>query len=236
MKTNATATPRFPPKLTLIIGNKNYSSWSLRPWLAMAARGVPFAEVLVPLGHPNTRQQVLQYSPTGLVPVLKFGSLVVWESLSIIEYVNDKHPEARLWPQDPEVRAIARSLASEVHAGFRALRTHLPMNLKRQAPRDMSSACEADVMRFAGYVRQMRLEYAGNGAFLFGEFGAVDAMFAPICTRLRSYAVPLDRMTHEYVEAIYRLPAFQKWYQAALAEPWKMDEVDNIDKTRANSR
>lgn len=236
MKTNATVPPRFPPKLTLIIGNKNYSSWSLRPWLAMAARGVPFAEVLVPLGHANTKQQLLQYSPTGLVPALKYGNLVVWESMSIIEYVNEKHPEAKFWPEDDEVRSIARSLANEVHSGYHALRMHLPMNLKRKAPRRLTAASEAEVMRFSNYVRQMRMEHGGGGQFLFGEFGAVDAMFAPICTRLRSYEISVDRTTHEYIDAIYKLPAFQKWYQAAVAEPWKMDDVDNIDKARTSAR
>lgn len=234
MKTNATVPPRFPPKLTLIIGNKNYSSWSLRPWLAMAAKGVPFAEILVPLGHANTKQQLQQYSPTGLVPALKYGNLVLWESLSIIEFAAEKHPEAKLWPEDLEVRAIARSLALEMHAGFHALRQHLPMNLKRQSSRRLSSAAEAEVMRFAGYVRQLRLEYGAGGPFLFGEFCAADAMFAPLCTRLRSYEISVDRTTHDYIEAIYRLPAFQKWYQAAVAEPWKMDDVDNIDKIRSS--
>lgn len=233
MKTNATVPPRFPPKLTLIIGNKNYSSWSLRPWLAMAAKGVPFAEILVPLGHANTKQQLQQYSPTGLVPALKYGNLVLWESLSIIEFANEKHPEAKLWPEDLEVRAIARSLALEMHAGFYALRQHLPMNLKRQSSRRLTSAAEAEVMRFAGYVRQLRLEYGGGGPFLFGEFCAADAMFAPLCTRFRSYEISVDRTTHDYIDAIYRLPAFQKWYQAAVAEPWKIDDVDNIDKLRS---
>lgn len=233
MKTNTTVPPRFPPKLTLVIGNKNYSSWSLRPWLAMAAKGIPFAEILVPLGHANTKQQLQQYSPTGLVPALKYGNLVLWESLSIIEFANEKHPEAKLWPEDVEVRGIARSLASEMHAGFHAVRQQLPMNLKRQLARRLTSAAEAELMRFSGYVRQLRMEYGSGGPFLFGEFCATDAMFAPLCTRIRSYEVSVDRMTLDYVDAIYRLPAFQKWYQAAVAEPWKMDDVDNIDKLRS---
>ncbi|MCZ8271228.1 MAG: glutathione S-transferase family protein [Beijerinckiaceae bacterium] len=233
MKTNATVPPRFPPKLTLIIGNKNYSSWSLCPWLAMAAKGVPFAEILVPLGHANSKQQLQQYSPTGLVPALKYGNLVLWESLSIIEFVNEKHPEAKLWPEDIEIRAIARSLAMEMHAGFRAVRQQLPMNLKRQASRRLNSAAEAELMRFSDYVRHLRMEHGAGGPFLFGEFSAVDAMFAPLCTRIRTYEVPVDRMAQDYVDAIYHLPAFQKWYQAAIAEPWKMDDVDNIDQLRS---
>lgn len=228
--TNIGDKPKFPPKLTLVIGNKNYSSWSLRPWLAMAAKNIPFSEVLIPLEHPNTRQQVLQYSPTGLVPALKFGNLLLWESLSIIEYVADKHPEANLWPEEPEYRAIARSLAAEVHAGFQALRNHCPMNLRRRAARRMSPAAEADVMRLANYWRRFRAESAGGGPFLFGEFGAVDAMFAPLATRIRSYEIPVDRVTNEYVDAIYNLPAFQKWYLAGAAEPWRIANVDNVDK------
>jgi len=232
MTTNITNPPKFPPKLTLVIGNKNYSSWSLRPWLAMAAKGVPFSEILVPLGHPNTAQQVLQYSPTGLVPALKYGNMVLWESLAIIEYVAEKHPEAKLWPEEQEFRALARSLACEVHSGFGALRAHCPMNLRRRAARRLTSAAEADVMRLIGYWKKFRMELAPDGNFLFGEFGAVDAMFAPLATRIRSYEIPVDRMTNDYIDAIYELPAFQKWYQAAIAEPWRIDSTDNIDKLR----
>lgn len=232
MRTNASAPPRFPPKLTLVIGNKNYSSWSLRPWLALTAKGVAFSEILVPLGLANTKQQLLQFSPTGLVPALKYGSLVLWESLAIIEFVNDKHPEAKLWPEDPEIRGIARSLAAEMHAGYQAVRQHLPMNLKRRASRPLTPAAEAELVRFSGYVRQLRLEYGAQGPFLFGEFSAADAMFAPLCARIRSYDIVVDRMAADYVESIYHLPAFQKWYQAALAEPWKIEDIDRIDKLR----
>jgi glutathione S-transferase len=236
ISTNIGEKPKFPPKLTLIIGNKNYSSWSLRPWLAMAACNIPFAEVLIPLDHPNTRQQVLQYSPTGLVPVLKFGNLIVWETLAIIEYVAEKHPEANLWPEEQEYRAIARSMAAEVHAGFQALRQHCPMNLRRRAARRLTPAVEADVMRLANYWRRFRMEAADKGPFLFGEFGAVDAMFAPLATRIRSYEIPVDRVTSEYVDAIHNLPAFQKWQQAAIAEPWRIASTDNVDKLRPTAR
>lgn len=223
--------PKYPPKLTLVIGNKNYSSWSLRPWLALAAKNVPFAEVLIPLDTPATRQQVMQYSPTGQVPALKFGNLLLWESLAIIEYVADRFPEAGFWPEELEYRAIARCLAAEVHAGFQALRAHCPMNLKRRAKRNMTPAVEADVMRLCNYWRRFRVDSSG-GPFLFGEFGAVDAMFAPLATRIRSYEIPVDRIAQDYVDAIYDLPAFQKWYQAALNEPWALASTDNIDKLR----
>lgn len=232
LTTNANEKPKFPPKLTLVIGNKNYSSWSLRPWLAMAAKGIPFAEVLIPLEHANSRQQVLQYSPTGKVPALKFGNLMLWESLAIIEYVADKHPEAKLWPEDMEQRALARSLASEIHAGFQALRSQCPMNLRRRGATRLTSEAEADVMRLTNYWRKFRTVSAADGRFLFGEFGAVDAMFAPIATRIRSYEISVDRVTNEYIDEIYALPAFKKWYDAAVAEPWKIASVDNIDKGR----
>ncbi|MCA1952414.1 MAG: glutathione S-transferase family protein [Hyphomicrobiales bacterium] len=225
------AEPKFPPKLTLVIGNKNYSSWSLRPWLAMAARGVPFAEILIPLEQPNTRQQVLQYSPSGLVPALKFGNLLLWESLAIIEYVADKHPEAQFWPEEPEFRALARCLSAEIHSGFQALRAHCPMNLRRRAARRLTPQVEADVMRLSNYVRHFRA-MAPEGEFLFGAFGAVDAMMAPLATRIRSYEIPVDRATANYVDAIHALPAFQKWHQAAIAEPWRIPSTDNIDKLR----
>jgi glutathione S-transferase len=230
--TNIHDKPKYPPKLTLVIGNKNYSSWSLRPWLAMAAKNVPFAEVLIPLDHPNTKQQVMQYSPTGQVPALKYGNLLLWESLAIIEYVAEKHPEANLWPEEQEYRALARVLASEVHSGFQAFRAHCPMNLRRRAARRMTSGVDEEVMRLCNYWRKFRLEAASAGPFLFGEFGAVDAMMAPLATRIRSYEIPVDRVTNEYIDAIYDLPAFQKWYQAAVAEPWKIASTDNIDKLR----
>jgi len=236
MTTNTINKPKFPPKLTLIIGNKNYSSWSLRPWLAMAAKGIPFSEVLIPLGHPNTKQQIEQYSPSGMVPCLKYGNLIVWESLSIIDFAAEKHPEANLWPEDIELKAVARSLSMEMHSGFRDLREHLPFNLRRKGGRRLSPGAENDVMRITAYWKRFRMETGRGGDFLFGEFTAADAMFAPIAARLRLYEVPLDRMSNDYIDAIIQLPAFQKWYQAAIAEPWKIESVDNIDKARVGTR
>lgn len=230
--TNIGVQHKFPPKLTLVIGNKNYSSWSLRPWLAMAATGVPFAEVLVPLEFPNSKQQILQYSVTGKVPALKFGHLLLWESLAIIEFVNDMHPEAKLWPEEPEIRAIARSLAAEVHAGYGALRNHCPMNLRRRAPRRLTQEVENDVLHLMAHWKKYRTEFGLSGPFLFGNFSAVDAMFAPIATRIRSYEIPVDRNAMDYVDAILNLPAFHMWFQAAQAEPWRIPATDNIDKLR----
>jgi glutathione S-transferase len=230
--TNIGVQHKFPPKLTLVIGNKNYSSWSLRPWLAMAATGVPFAEVIVPLEFPNSKQQILQYSPTGKVPALKYGNLLLWESLAIIEFVNDKHPEAKLWPEEQEIRALARALASEVHAGYPHLRAHCPMNLRRRAPRRMTAEVEAEVAYLVRQWKLYRNEFGTSGPFLFGNFSAVDAMFAPIATRIRSYEIPVDRNAMDYVDAILNLPAFHMWFQAAQAEPWRIPATDNIDKLR----
>lgn len=221
-------TPR-PPRLTLIIGNKNYSSWSLRPWLAMAGAGVSFAEVIIPLDQQNSKAEILAYSPTGKVPVLKFGQLMVWESLSIIEYVNDTHPEAGIWPADVVERAHARSLACEVHAGFPWLRANCPMNLRRHAPRRLPAVVEGEVSRIVAIWRALRLKNASRGPFLFGKFTAVDAMFAPIATRLRSYRIATDPVCEEYIETIYQMPAFERWYQAALQEPWKIEDTDKVD-------
>jgi glutathione S-transferase len=204
----------------------------------MAAKDISFAEVLIPLYHPNTRQQVLQYSPTGLVPALKYGNLVLWDSLAIIEYIAELHPEAKLWPEEMEFRALARSLSAEVHSGFQAFRAFCPMNLRRRTPRRLTSVVDAEVTRLLAYWKTARMEFGSSsaGPFLFGEFGAVDAMMAPLATRLRSYQVPVDRMTNEYIDAIYDLPAFQKWFQAAVAEPWKLEDVDNVDFARSSSR
>jgi len=236
ISTNIGVTHKFPPKFTLVIGNKNYSSWSMRPWLALAGRGIPFAEVLIPLDHPNTKQQVLQYSPTGQVPVMKYGQLLVWDSLAIVEYVNDMHPEAGLWPQELEYRAVARALCAEIHSGFQAFRQACPMNLRRRQAGRLTSQADQDVLRMVNYWRQLRLSAGGSGPFLFGEFGAVDAFFAPLASRIRSYEIPVDRVANEYIDAIYNFPAFQKWYQAAIAEPWKIASVDGTDRSGIQRR
>ncbi len=234
--TNIGVQHKWPPKLTLVIGNKNYSSWSLRPWLAMTASGVSFAEVLIPLDFPNSRQQALQYSPTGLLPAMKYGNLIVWETLAIIEFVHDKHPESKLWPQAVEVRALARALASEVHSGYHSLQAHCPMNLRRRAVRRLTPEVEEDVARLVAHWRRFRGEFGGEGDFIFGDFGAVDAMFAPLAACIRSYDIPVDRKAADYVDAILTLPAYQTWYQAAVAEPWRIPATDNIDNSRAAGR
>lgn len=214
---------------TLVIGNKLYSSWSMRPWLLMKQLGVAFDEVLVPLDLPDTRTRVLAYSPAGKVPVLVDGDVTVWETLAIMEYVGDAYG-APVWPEDRKARAMARAVASEMHAGFQALRSACPMNLgKKYATRDRGEAVARDVARFSEIVRDARKRFGVGGPFLFGAFSAADAMYAPLATRLDTYSIPLDGTTQAYVDAILALPAFQEWRQAGLKEEWVV-ETDEVDE------
>lgn len=213
---------------TLVIGNKLYSSWSLRPWLLMKQLGVSFDEVLIPLDLPDTKAQVLKHSPAGKVPVLIDGDVTVWETLAIMEYVGDAFG-ARVWPEDRKARAMARAVACEMHAGFQALRSACPMNLgKKYARRDRGEAVDRDVARFAEIVRRARERFGADGPFLFGTFSAADAMYAPLATRLDTYSIPLDGSTQTYVDAVLNLPAFREWREAGLKESWivEADEVD----------
>lgn len=213
---------------TLVIANKCYSSWSLRPWLLMKQLGVAFDEILIPLDLPDTKAKVLQHSPAGKVPILIDGDVTVWESLAIMEYVGETFGVA-VWPADRKARAMARSVAAEMHAGFQALRSACPMNLGRKyAPKDRGEAVSRDVKRFCEIVAQARARFGAGGPFLFGAFSAADAMYAPLATRLDTYSITLDATARAYVDAILSLPAFQEWRSAGLEEQWivEADEVD----------
>jgi glutathione S-transferase len=213
---------------TLVIANKCYSSWSLRPWLLMRQLGVAFDEIIIPLDLPDTKKNVLRHSPAGKVPVLIDGDVTVWESIAIMEHVGDAYG-APVWPEDRKARAMARSVAAEMHAGFMGLRSACPMNLgKRYTARDRGEAVARDVARFSEIVREARGRFGEGGPFLFGEFSAADAMYAPLATRLDTYSIALDDTTRAYVDAILSLPAFQEWRSAALKEEWivSADEVD----------
>jgi glutathione S-transferase len=213
--------------LTLVVGSKNYSSWSLRPWLALRAAGIPFEDIVVPLDRPETKAEIARHSPSGRVPVLRDGELVVWDSLAIIEYAAERFPEAHLWPADRAARAVARSVSAEMHAGFQALRAHLPMNLKRTpAPRDLPAEAEADIARVEEIWRACRAR--GAGPFLFGAFSGADAMYAPVVTRFETYRVPVDPEIRAYMDAILGLPAYREWRDAALAEPWASAKWDAV--------
>lgn len=206
-------------QLTLVIGNKNYSSWSLRPWLALKHTGVPFQEVRIPLYSPESKQQILNYSPSGKVPCLLDGRLAVWDSLAICEYLAEKFPAAGLWPRDAEARAVARSVSAEMHSGFPAVRNHMTMNLRRQPrPRHTPKEVAHEVARITEIWRNCRSRYGYRGPFLFGEFTIADAMYAPVATRFDNYAVHLDAVSAEYRTTVLNMPAMQEWRAAALAE------------------
>jgi glutathione S-transferase len=216
----------------LIIGNKVYSSWSLRPWILMTALGLAFEETVIPLRQPNTRQRILAYSAAAKVPILIDGSVVVWESLAILEYLAEKHPSLAVWPSDPQVRAHARSIAAEMHAGFAAIRNACPMIVtKRIAAKDRGAEVAADIARITAIfqeARAMTLAQAGNspGPFLYGKFSAADAMFAPVCTRLNTYSVHVDSVSRAYVDAVLTSPAYVSWLAAAIGEPWVIEAYE----------
>lgn len=215
--------------LRLIIGNKNYSSWSLRPWLAMTALGIPFEEELVPLDAPDFKERIRARSPAGKVPVLLDGEAVVWESSAILEHLAERFPEKGVWPSDPVARAHARSLATEMHNGFGALRSVAPMNLWRPVEaRSFPQEALQDVRRITRRWGEARARFGSSGDFLFGAFCAADAMYAPVATRLRTYAIEVDAVAAAYVEAIHAHPAFVAWKEAALKETGALaeDEVD----------
>jgi glutathione S-transferase len=207
-------------ELTLVIGNKQFSSWSLRPWLALKQIGLPFREVLVLLRRPETKAEILKYSPSGKVPYLIDGSLGVWDSLAILEYLNELKPEARLWPADRAARAFARAISAEMHSGFAALRQHLGMDLKRTpAKGEWPAEAAADIERVQAIWAEARARFGSGGPFLFGHFTAADAMYAPVVTRFHRYGVPLDPVLTAYRDAVLALPAMQEWTAAAQEEP-----------------
>jgi glutathione S-transferase len=214
---------------TLVIANKLYSSWSLRPWLLLRQLGIAFDEIVIPLDQPDTRERILAHSPAGKAPVLVDGDTTVWDSIAICEYAAERWPEAGVWPSDWADRALARSISAEMHSGFVALRRALPMNLgKRFAERDRGAEVARDVARIEAIWRDARGRYGQGGRFLFGAFSAADAMYAPVVTRLDTYSVPVAPETRAYMDAILSLPAYREWLDAALAEPWTVpsDEVD----------
>ena len=212
--------------LTLIIGNKNYSSWSLRAWLMLKQAGVAFEEIRVPLDTPETADRLRSYSPSAKVPVLKAGALTIWESIAIGEYIAEQFPEAQLLPQDSAVRAIVRSVSAEMHAGFAALRQKMPMDCRSRYPgRGMTSAVQRDIDRITTLWRDCRQQYGSSGDFLFGHFTLADAMYAPVVSRFVTYDVALEPMAQAYADTIWRLPAMQEWVSAAAIEPETLSET-----------
>jgi glutathione S-transferase len=209
-----------PPsaELELVIGNMNLSSWSLRPWLALRATGHPFRERKILLDRPDSKAKLRAASPTGKVPVLIAGELVIWESLAICEALAEWFPEARLWPEDAGVRAVARSVAYEMHGGFPDLRREMPMNLRARIERVPSAAVLADIDRIVALWGECRTRFGAGGPYLFGEFSVADCMYAPVVTRFRTYGVGLEEVAQAYCEAMLARPDLRAWYAGAALE------------------
>ena len=215
--------------LHLVIGNKNYSSWSMRPWIGMKAAGIPFDETVISLDAPDFKPRLAKLSGTGKVPALIDGDTHVWESLAILEYVAEKFPDAGLWPADAAARAHARAISHEMHAGFLPLRRACPMNMWRPVKkRELSDEVMANVRRIDAMWTDCRSRYGSVGPFLFGAFSAADAMYAPVVARFHTYDVAIGAPVRAYMDAMRALPAWREWEAAALKEPWVLaeDEVD----------
>ncbi len=209
--------------LILYIGNKNYSSWSFRPWIALEGTGVPFTDKVIPFDFAAGNPQFRDLSPTGKVPVLHHGAVRVWESLAIIEYVAELFPKKGLWPQDAAARAEARAIAMEMLSGFRAIRNACPMNIRRKPGKiDLPDGVMEDVARIETIWKDALAR--SGGPFLFGAFSAADAMYAPVVNRFEAYCLTTDETVLAYMARMKAHPAWQKWQAAAEAEPWIVPE------------
>ena len=205
--------------MLLVIGNKNYSSWSLRPWLAMKVLGIPFEEKRIPLYGPDSKRELLRYSPAGKVPCLVDGELRVWDSLAILEYLAERHPG--LWPAEATLRARARSVSAEMHSGFPNLRQHMSMNVRKRHPgKGRTPEVLAEIARVIGIWGEAR------GPFLFGPFCAADAMYAPVVLRFRTYEVELPPVCRAYADAVLALPALQEWMRDAGRETESLPQFE----------
>jgi glutathione S-transferase len=217
--------------LKLAIGNKNYSSWSMRPWLALRANNIAFEEVFIPLYTEDKadKDRILNLTRSGKVPALIDGDVTIWDSLAITEYLAERFPEARLWPEEVARRAHARSISSEMHSGFMALRNECGMNLHRPVGAvTLSADAQANIARIQEIWIECRERYGRLGPFLFGTFGAADAMFAPVVHRFRTYAIALEPPTLAYMETMQALPAFADWTRAALAETLVIEKFETV--------
>ncbi|CAN5213744.1 glutathione S-transferase family protein [soil metagenome] len=215
--------------MKLVIANKCYSSWSLRPWLLLTEFAIAFEEVLIPFGQtfddPDWKRAISAFTPAGKVPALIDGEIKVWESLAIMDHVADIRPDLAIWPRDPAAKAMARSISAEMHAGFQGLRGACPMNLAWVHPeRDRGPKVAADVARISTIWREARERFGASGPFLFGTFTAADAMFAPVTARFTGYGIAPDAVSSAYCEAVQATQGFQSWRMGALAEPWIIAE------------
>jgi glutathione S-transferase len=203
--------------MTLVVGSKTFSSWSLRPWILLKQAGIPFKEVVIALNQVSTREQIKKFSPSGRIPVLLHGDVRVWDSLAISEYLHEIFPDRELWPRKAEDRALARSVSAEMHSGFAAMRQQLSMNVTKRFPTPaLSDDTQSDLKRVFDIWNDC-LSRSG-GPFLFGKFTIADAMYAPVTTRMTTYSIPLTGAIEKYVETMSALPAMQEWVRAAHAE------------------
>ncbi|KFE71241.1 glutathione S-transferase family protein [Hyalangium minutum] len=207
-------------ELTLVVGSKNYSSWSLRPYLALAHTGQPFREVVIALDEPDTAAKIAEYTPSGRVPVLRHGALSIWDSLAICEYLAETFPQAKLWPEDKQARAIARSVVAEMHSSFSNLRQNMTMDIRARKPgKGRAPGVAEDIARIQALWNDCRSRFGQGGPFLFGHFTIADAFYAPVVTRFVTYEVELDAVGQAYRDAVLNLPALKTWTEAALKEP-----------------
>jgi glutathione S-transferase len=208
-------------------GNKNYSSWSMRGWLALKLAGADFEEVGFHLGEPGVREKIRQHSPTGKVPALRHGDLTIWDSLAICEYLAERFPEARMWPEDRVDRARARSISAEMHSGFPALRANMPFNVRRSSPgKGRTPDVQEEIERITETWRDCLAHRTGEDPFLFGRWCLADVMYAPVVSRLRTYAVGADEISGAYRAAVWEQEHVREWCAAAKAEPWIEPEYD----------
>lgn len=208
----------------LILGNRTYSSWSLRGWLLARQAGIAFEEVVIPLRQPDTRARILEYSPAGKVPTLMIDGDAVWDSLAIAETLAESFPGRGLWPAEAPARRLARSVSAEMHGGFSALRSALPMDLSKHYPgQAIAPDVQAEVDRIRAIWRDCRARYGAGGAFLFGDFSAADAFYAPVVTRFRTYDIKLDAVSEAYCTGITGHPWMQDWAAEAAKETWVID-------------
>jgi glutathione S-transferase len=216
--------------LKLVIGNKNYSSWSMRPWLALRANDIAFDEIFIPLYTGDAdKKRILDFTRSGKVPALIDGDITVWDSLAIIEYLAERFPEKHLWPKDRADRAHARSISAEMHSGFAAIRNECGMNLHRPVGAiELSADARANIVRIQQIWIECRERFKASGPFLFGAFGAADAMFAPVVHRFRTYAIEVEPGARDYMATMMALPAFQEWTRAGLAETIIIDRFETV--------
>ncbi len=213
--------------MKIVLGNKNYSSWSLRAWFVLEHFGILHEEQVIPLDQPSSAAEIARFSPSGRVPVLVDGDLVIWDSLAICEYLAEKHPEKRLWPSDRAARATARAVSAEMHSGFTALRTQCPLKFKETfAPQPLAKELQADVDRIVAIWGECRRRFGLGGPFLFGACSIADAMFAPVVSRFRTYGMKPPGAAGEWADMMWASPEMQKWGAAARAETFRMARYD----------